>query len=1535
MATTQPSALQQALNNVGSFFGNVGSSVQTTFSPIIQNLQKSGSDIVNNFVSNFSKPVPNQVPQGPSFAQNAIDLASNNLRNFNQPLNVPGIGNSQPINWGITTPGLDNLVKNINNGIPYGQQNLYPHFDFSNTLTQGIQNPLLRTGAQMALGIPESFLNTPYDVKQAELQTNKDISSGDILKPQTAISDVASSALPWMNWVGLEGGGSVLENLGKQTLGSAFKEGALTGAKYGGAFGFAGGLKSGRDATNPYQYLTNLATNTAVGAGVGSLLGGIFEPLLYMTGQSGIKPAVELYNKLSPEGKQAGFARFFMEFPDKIDQKSQISLAEKQGWFKPDFLDRLDQGKVSAGDLQRLGIKITKTDMRTLLKNAPEFADNPNLTFNNGLLSFQGNKIKFSINPDAIGVDATKLQPGDTINVGGVLSQPGKIPVLIEKPSQLKIKQPIVDQVPPETQPPVMGENTAQPKPTDLVVPNNNVAQPNPTGINISQPKPVSENVNFGNEGTPPSAPIPKTEAFNNPDNLVNYSFNKIDKFYTEVMDRFHPLSKIAKVAGEDQVMRDALTEYYGTGSIGKYHVDFQLKPILQQVPLNDLRTAGIAMRDLELAGRDIQGSNLGGINLDQAVSGKEKPQVQEALSRLKELRDRVGPEQMQKIGDTLQQLYKYQDNLVREYLVKTGVMSEKAYQAMKEQNNFYIPFKRQMDFVNEAFGVPPRKGAGSVSGQNIVKGIKGSEKQIIDPIESIMENTFKIVGLGKRQEVAKAIISLKDKLPEGLITKYSGVVGTRPSISLFENGKIQRYLVPQEIADAAKGLTEEQLNTVIKMFSYPTKFFRATATGINPEFALPNVARDVQSAFLNVGLNPLKFVQGFAHYIKQDKVYQDFLKYGGQTARVSIDRPFLQEEVGALAKPSRFGISIKKPSDVYHLLENFGAYSEQPTRIAAFQKAFNEGIKNGLSQSEAGARAAYAAQESTVNFARRGSKTQAVNAIYAFINARAQGTDRIIRTFKDNPVGASTRLAMITAAPAVALYAYNRGFKSYFDPRVVSQNDKQNNFIIMLSDSPISALGGSQFIKIPKGDVGKIANPLEEFMSYLDGKGGNVANSLGNVLASFSPFSNAGDLLPTVFRPPIENIANYNFFYNQPIVPDYKKNYPAEYQYTGSTMPLYKGIANKLAGVGVHVSPAQMQNLSEGYATGYAKIAGLMSQLIDKNKNQNQQITPTGTQSSSQDINKIPIVRRFLGGEKRTQEEQQLIDEKKINSINFNINDIKAGIGRGDIPLNTGIQQIQQLQKQQQDLISTFQNTQPGQTGSSVGDKINYLQDGKLKTIDLTPFLQPATGIEKYQLEAKKYQLAKDVYNDTGLTQDQKTQIYNKLGINPSDVQYDYLSSQPTKIKTSYLSDLSQLGSHENLINTLIQGRIQGLSGNMLVDNTTLNALRNQQLISAQEANYIRKLQFDAQGNNVGYGGGVGGTTRKITLPKIKIPKLSSSKLSLRTVRGISPLKVSSTSGAKSPSVKTRLSGFKATPVKISIRRPTVNIRSMRNKLP
>lgn len=775
------------------------------------------------------------------------------------------------------------------------------------------------------------------------------------------------------------------------------------------------------------------------------------------------------------------------------------------------------------------------------------------------------------------------------------------------------------------------------------------LAKPTQTGVLQPSVKP-SQSVN-PQTGLPGGGQIPpklnKSGQNVGGNQTKDLSYKVTDRLYTEFVDRFHPISKLAKVAGKDKETARAIAGYYGSGSTANYHLQQELSPILKEQNITDLKEAAIAMRDVELSNRGIKGS----------------PEQIQAQTKLQNLTTKLGSQKMQELGATLQKLYAYQDEMVKRYMVDTGIMSKSGYQAMRKNNQFYVPMKRVMDKVDDFLGIPIKRGAGSMGKQNVIYGIKGSDKEIIDPIESIVENTYKLVSLGKRQEVAQTISGLRKEMPNVITRALKS--DQQNTIGVFENGKKVFYNVPEEVADAARGMGEEQLVTLTKILKVPTDLFRTMTTGVNPEFLMPNVSRDVQSSLFNAGVNPLKWVSGLAHFLKQDQVYKDFLKSGGKTSRISINRPYLKQTAEELAGN---GFSIKSPKDIVRGLEMLSEVSEQPTRIAVFEDAYKRSLKQGMSQEEALREAAYWAQEGTVNFARRGSKMTNINAIYAYLNARVQGVDRMIRTAKKEPGKAVVRWGFGMLAPSLALYAWNnsgeRGNR-YNDERILSKRDKEDNFIFMLPQTK----NGVDYLKIPKSEIAKVVNPVETFLDYAQGKGGDIAGSVASLVKSFSPIDNVGGLIPTAISPVVENAMNKDFYTGYDLVPEYKKSLPKGYQDSNYTSPVFRMIGQK-----TNQSPALIQNIAESYGGGMVRIAEMASQpLIDK-----KYVSAKNTQGA--EINRTPVLRRFMGGEKKTETEQIKANISRQNAIKFQINDVKSAIRRGDIPADVGYQQIVKL---------------------------------------------------------------------------------------------------------------------------------------------------------------------------------------------------------------------------------------------------------------
>lgn len=92
------------------------------------------------------------------------------------------------------------------------------------------------------------------------------------------------------------------------------------------------------------------------------------------------------------------------------------------------------------------------------------------------------------------------------------------------------------------------------------------------------------------------------------------------------------------------------------------------------------------------------------------------------------------------KYKETFKKLQDYQDSLLT-YLLDSGIISKDFYTIMKETNKDYVPFFRVMEENGKS-------GAISNSVANPLKKFKGSDKVIVDPIESIYKNTLHFVTL-------------------------------------------------------------------------------------------------------------------------------------------------------------------------------------------------------------------------------------------------------------------------------------------------------------------------------------------------------------------------------------------------------------------------------------------------------------------------------------------------------------------------------------------------------------------------------------------------------------------------------------------------------------------------------------------------------------------------------------------------------------------------------------------------------------------
>lgn len=554
--------------------------------------------------------------------------------------------------------------------------------------------------------------------------------------------------------------------------------------------------------------------------------------------------------------------------------------------------------------------------------------------------------------------------------------------------------------------------------------------------------------------------------------------------------------------------------------------------------------------------------------------------------------------------------LYKYQDSLIDD-LVNNGMLTEKAARDMKLKYPHYVPFQRILDLPD----APGRgAGAGFVNVSNTIKKMKGSARDIEDPLENIIANTFRITQAIERNKVGQSFIKLsKIKGMGDLCEEVKGTPkGTDSSFSVWENGKKHTYVTDPEILRALKMTNEEGVNTLIKILRVPAGWLRAGAT-LSPEFILRNPVRDMISASLysKHGFIPVwDTVRGIALYLKKGKEYWDYMNSGAaEAAQVSLDRNYLHGQIRELMKnPSVVKEIAKNPMDV---LRAASEAMEVATRLSEFSLARKgyTGIGNRLfgskrkpvSLEEAGIES----RDITLDFGRHGKSTRSLNQAIAFWNASIQGTDKMIREFAEHPGKMLFKTAIGITIPSIALWYINRD-----DPRYQELPQWQKDIFWVIP-------GKDTLYKIPKPfELGILFGSVpERFFQYMYDKeqkrNGVGFKGIGNsILNSMLPSA-----FPTGQLPFIEWVTNYNMFLNRNIVPLSQQKLPNSEQYG----PYTSFVARKL-GQTFNLSPRKIDNTIQDLG---GNTAALVNTGIDE-------LTGTATGRPSRRWSEMPGVRGF-----------------------------------------------------------------------------------------------------------------------------------------------------------------------------------------------------------------------------------------------------------------------------------------------------------------
>jgi hypothetical protein len=715
--------------------------------------------------------------------------------------------------------------------------------------------------------------------------------------------------------------------------------------------------------------------------------------------------------------------------------------------------------------------------------------------------------------------------------------------------------------------------------------------------------------------------------------NPVKEKSNFLSTLRTQFVDDVAPLETLEKnVAGKVGSAENSLYKQARLfkGSPEKAHmvVQEQLQPLFK-----DLQTHGIDSKDLgdyalAVHAKDV---NEKGIN-----SGFTNAEIEDTIAKL-------GTPEMEAARKKLLAV----NNNVLDTLKQGGIISDAQVQGMKEKWPNYVSLFRSFDDNKIEFSNGISKALANASSP--IKKLEGSNRQVIDPMESVIKNIFKATNTVDRNKVASQIGKLAEKDTNGdFIRKLDSKDDTSRLnvVSVMEEGKKVKYEVPPEVYKTLMNLDKESSNTLIKILQKPAATLRAGAT-LTPEFSLRNPLRDVPNAFVvsKSGFNPvIDFPVGLWQSIWKGRtvkignkefktagdLYKEFIKEnGGYGNVVSMDRKLHQETLKkALQSTNKnyvdlldvktykaFLGSFMNPLNV---LRNVADVSETATKVGEFRAA----KRSGASPQEA----AYRARD-LMDFGRAGVSVREANKVVAFLNANIQGKSKLLRAFKENPVQVTGKAVAAVTLPTIgAIVAQN-----------TYANDKQKGII---NDAPQWLKDTFYLIPIPgTNQIARIPKPFDlayPFSNTLERAFDFVAKHDKQAFDGFikQGFTQASvPVMLTGLAPIVEGMANYSFFRQGPIIPKREENlnYPDQYDINTSETAKFigKGI-NKLTGGQGSMknfgSPRVIDNTIQGFTGGTGTY---VTSAIDALLNSTGAVD--NPEKPAKSIDQQPLTRAFL----------------------------------------------------------------------------------------------------------------------------------------------------------------------------------------------------------------------------------------------------------------------------------------------------------------
>lgn len=558
--------------------------------------------------------------------------------------------------------------------------------------------------------------------------------------------------------------------------------------------------------------------------------------------------------------------------------------------------------------------------------------------------------------------------------------------------------------------------------------------------------------------------------------------------------------------------------------------------------------------------------------------------------------------------------------------LVRDKLESQSTIDTWNQTYKNYVPLFRDVEESGAGMGF-------KVKGPESQRAM-GSTKEALAVVAAVIAQHEKAIIRSEKAQVGRLLIKMAEDFPhpdfwrvdtpptKRVINKTTGLVETiidplyknREDVFVVKDaiggGKVvERVLAfnPKSaravrLSKAMQNLDVVQLGAVTRVVGRVTRLMANLATSWNPQFWITNLARDLQTATVNLQATALKgqtpqilanignaqagildaeFRNGNGRWAQ---LYREFEAEGGKMGFMSSFEDLIERNKALAAEIKNSQRSNVNPAKwanmAMDVVEKVNSAVENGTRLSIFAQARKAGLSPKM--------AASIAKNATVNFDRKGNRSAATGAWYMFFNAQFQGTAILMKSIAKSRRVQAFVGAMVAFAAAMELVNRMIGDANQDEDgnnpyELIPEFTKQGAMIFMLPGKSATPNVKANYVSLPLPygfsifhNAGRMlmqaalgsSKLVTEKESPL-GMGMNFANAL---LQNFGPLGGSSTPLqyaaPTIAKPFVQAAENKTWF-GAPIHPEpqpFGKAKPDSQSYFRSTSDTAKDLSKFLS---------------------------------------------------------------------------------------------------------------------------------------------------------------------------------------------------------------------------------------------------------------------------------------------------------------------------------------------------------------------------------